>query len=341
MVGNVPNQGCLVLGGGTFGDVQPGEMANSSSSTSSLLDTDDRDAFEWEVRDCTTAFWQHAVAGSCAGIMEHCMVYPIDTVKTRMQASHNQHGVLRTAKSVFRRYGIRGLFRGVTVIGAGCVPAHVGLFGTYELAKAHLIDVHSAEHQPTRAAACGALSAIVHDTILTPTDVVKQRLQLGGYSGAGDCYAKIWRLEGLSGFYRSLPTTLAMNVPYNGLLIAANESFKKIFHLRGTMRLVDAPWYFFTAGLSGAVASALTVPMDVVKTRLQTQGLDPGEVQVRQQVVLRYTGIWSTMQIIYGNEGLKGFFRGIGPRMMLAMPSAAVCWGTYETVSTLLRRLDR
>eukprot|EP00971_Amphidinium_carterae_P002643 52518-Amphidinium_carterae.1 len=28
----------------------------------------------------------------------------------------------------------------------------------------------------------------------------------------------------------------------------------------------------------------------------------------------------------------QGFFRGIGPRMMLAMPSAAVCWGTYETV---------
>mmetsp|Transcript_48449 Transcript_48449/g.89261 ORF Transcript_48449/g.89261 Transcript_48449/m.89261 type:complete len:340 (+) Transcript_48449:67-1086(+) len=339
MVGNVPNEGCLVLGGGTFEDGRRGQMANSS--TSLLLDAadGDKDAFEWEVRDSTTAFWQHAVAGSCAGIMEHCMVYPIDTVKTRMQASFNQQGVFQTAWSVCRKDGIRGLFRGVTVIGAGCVPAHVGLFGTYELAKARLIDAESSEHQPTRAAACGALSAVVHDTILTPTDVVKQRLQLGGYSGAADCYAKIWRLEGLAGFYRSLPTTLAMNVPYNGLLIAANESFKKLFHLRETMRLVDAPWYFLTAGLSGAVASALTVPMDVVKTRLQTQGLDPCEA--RSEVVLRYTGILPTIKIIHRNEGLKGFFRGIGPRMMLAMPSAAVCWGTYETVSAMLRRLDR
>merc|ERR1712224_867842 len=103
---------------------------------------------------------------------------------------------------------------------------------------------------PIRAATCGALGTVAHDCILTPADVVKQRMQLGGYVGSLDCVASLWRREGPGSFYRSLPVTLAMNIPFMGMLVAANESLK-IFLELGEGNLSDAPLYFFSAGVSG------------------------------------------------------------------------------------------
>jgi len=37
---------------------------------------------DWEERDSSTmSFAKHCVAGSCAGIMEHLGLYPVDTIK--------------------------------------------------------------------------------------------------------------------------------------------------------------------------------------------------------------------------------------------------------------------
>jgi len=310
---------------------------------------DEDDEFEWEVRDESTPFWQHAVAGSCAGIMEHVGMYPLDTVKTRVQASSGTLSAMDVVKTIWRERGAMGFMRGSTVIGFGCIPAHISLFSSYELVKAHLLDLEGNQHQPMRAAACGASATIAHDAILTPSDVVKQRLQMGGYRGALDCIASTARSEGCSAFYRSLPATLAMNVPYMGLLVASNESLKRLFGLNAAPdkdvarpKLAGAMGHFLTAGVSGGFAAVLTLPLDVVKTRLQTQGgkfdvvvnADSAEATIRAP---RYSGIISTMEAIHQKEGMAGFFRGLGPRILLAVPAAAMCWGTYESVRMMLR----
>lgn len=40
---------------------------------------------------------------------------------------------------------------------------------------------------------------------------------------------------------------------------------------------------------------------------------------------------------IYAAEGVVGFFRGVGPRLMVHTPSVAISWTTYETVKGLLK----
>merc|ERR1719323_2308036 len=110
-------------------------------------------------------------------------MYPVDTIKTRMQAApadvvHPSPGVVQTARAVMQEQGVSGLMRGCFAIGAGCIPAHIALFCTYEFAKTRLMNLESPEHQPVQAAFCGASATVMHDMIITPTDVVKQRLQL-------------------------------------------------------------------------------------------------------------------------------------------------------------------
>lgn len=327
--------------------------ASPSSSSAEAKELVTKDSFEWEEWDGSTPFWQHAVAGSCAGVMEHVAMYPVDTVKTRMQAlpsspGASSPGALQVLRTVVQEQGAAGLMRGCFAIGIGCIPAHVGLFCTYEVAKARLMDMENVEHQPIHAAACGAMATVVHDMIITPTDVVKQRLQLGCHRNTFDCIKSVWRQEGLIAFYRSLPTTLLSECPFHGVLVATNESLKVLLNLesRGCSDRDQGPkaaigWHFFSTGISGMFAAVITQPLDVVKTRLQTQGIaaqmdaESAENSARQ---VRYRGMLSAARLIHQEEGMRGLFRGTVPRLLFAAPSAALCWGTYEVVKTLLRQ---
>jgi len=298
---------------------------------------DPQDVLEWELRPDSVPFWRHAVAGSCAGIGEHLSMYPLDTVKTQMQAmsagtSGRSVGLAAVLRTTVQERGLTGLYRGASVVGAGCIPAHVGLFSVYELAKSELLD-EGEVHQPVRAAACGAAGATVHDVILTPMDVVKQRLQLGAYGGPLHCFRTVVHVEGFRALYRSLPVTLASNAPYTGVLVAVNESLKLALGL-GRGGAAELPWYFFTGGVGGVVAAVATLPLDVVKTRLQTHGVTSSRSS-SDTVMLRYTGFVDTVRSIARMDGIPGFFRGLVPRMLLAAPMAGICWGTYDTMMRL------
>mmetsp|Transcript_2800 Transcript_2800/g.5166 ORF Transcript_2800/g.5166 Transcript_2800/m.5166 type:complete len:150 (-) Transcript_2800:623-1072(-) len=77
------------------------------------------------------------VAGSAAGAMEHIFMYPVDTVKTRMQASAQPgqpayNGVLKTFSSIAHSEGIPRLYRGISPVLVTALPSHGVYFGMYE-----------------------------------------------------------------------------------------------------------------------------------------------------------------------------------------------------------------
>jgi hypothetical protein len=101
--------------------------------------------------------------------------------------------------------------------------------------------------------------------------MVKQRLQLGYYNGLYHCLKTISTEEGVFSLWRSYPTTLLMNVPYAAVVVSANESFKKF--LTPVFGPLNLTTYIISGALAGSLAAAATCPLDVLKTRLQTQGL--------------------------------------------------------------------
>lgn len=228
-----------------------------------LSDSDLDDWEEWD-RD-NVSFTVHALAGSCAGVMEHVAMFPMDTLKTHMQASPFKHR--GDIKALVRKRGFLGLWRGAPAVAVACVPSHAAYFSVYEAAKARL-GVNEPGHHPFAAGAAGALATTLHDAVLTPMDVVKQRLQLGYYRGAVDCVRTVLREEGWAALYRSYPTTVIMNFPYAATVVATNESLKKALNPSGGH---DMGAYLLSGAGAGCVAAIVTNPLDVVKTRLQTQ----------------------------------------------------------------------
>jgi len=294
---------------------------------------------EWEEWDNSAPFWKHAAAGSCAGVVEHIGMYPLDTVKTHMQALRPQ-GRARLGEVIREIYSDRrfGFMKGMPAIASGCIPAHIALFTSYEASKRKLLSTNGS-HEPVRAAICGGLSTFFHDVILCPMDLVKQRMQLGAYSSIGETLRHVSRHEGLGALYRSMPTTLAMNMPFGSVLVAVNESLKLHLRLDQRDRHSALPWYFFSAGISGAVASSVTQPLDMIKTRLQTQDILSKRDFGSSSAVYKpkYTGFSSALATVVAEEGVLALYNGLLPRMMLSVPAAALCWGTYETVKTTLR----
>lgn len=138
------------------------------------------------------------------------------------------------------------------------------------------------------------------------------------------CARTVYRTEGLSAFYVSYPTTLTMSVPFTAVQFTVYEQLKTFLNPSGVYSPVT---HMIAGGLSGAVAGAVTTPLDVAKTILQTRGTsaDPEIRHVR--------GMFDAFRIIWARDGLRGFARGLTPRVLTFMPSNALCWLSYEFFS--------
>ena len=260
--------------------------------------------------DSSLSYEKAMIAGASAGVMEHLAMFPIDTIKTNMQvqsaslslantnpavasavptsstaAAATPHPTLssstrpesfpslvHTARSIVQQQGLLRLYRGVTAVVIGAIPSHAVNYATYEWAKHHLGGDQPGHHVLANAMA-GSLATMAHDAVITPLDVVKQRLQVvdSRYSGVLQCVRSIIRDEGMAAFYASYPTTVLMNVPFMAVHFAGYESFKLLLTGQDHADEHGLGEELLAGGMAGACAGLVSTPLDVVKTRIQTQ----------------------------------------------------------------------
>jgi solute carrier family 25 iron transporter 28/37 len=272
----------------------------------------------------------HMIAGASAGLMEHVGMYPFDTVKTRLQTASSGLSMSGQLVSIVRNEGFTKLFSGMTAVIAGAVPAHAFYFAAYEATK-KVTGADKPGHHPIGAAFSGAVAVLFHDAVSTPVDVVKQRMQLPNspHTNPLSCARAVFLREGLRAFYVSYPTTVLMSIPQVAVHFAAYETTRTMLG-RDSVPHDDhedeeyTPWKHVVAGVAaGASAALVSTPLDVIKTRLQTQG----ELGIETD-----RGLADVARKIWNKEGARGFLRGASARMVYMGPSAAVCWTTYEWV---------
>lgn len=135
------------------------------------------------------------------------------------------------------------------------------------------------------------------------------------------------RNEGPRAFYRSFTTQLTMNIPFQVIHFVSYEFLQDMFN---PSREYNPLSHSISGAGAGGCAAAITTPLDVAKTFLNTQE------QFRNQNSGKINGMVKTMIRIYQVGGVKGYFKGLSARVVYQMPSTAICWSVYEFFKYML-----
>ncbi|ORX62334.1 mitochondrial carrier [Hesseltinella vesiculosa] len=303
--------------------------------------SDNNDEYDYESLGANSTMAQNAMAGALAGIGEHCLMYPLDSIKTRMQVVQTSatptSNMAQTMTSSLRSH--QQLWRGVYSVILGAGPAHALHFATYEFCKEHFHAFLQQQSWTTDAnlqqmiatSTAGACATIAHDALMTPFDVIKQRMQLKDsvYRSVRECARQVYVREGFKAFYISLPTTLSMSIPFQSIQFTTYEGCLSMMNPSGNY---DPKSHVVAGAVAGAVASSVTTPLDVIKTLLQTRGSSSDD-RIRQ-----CNGFWQAAKLVHQRFGYRGFFRGYKPRVLTHMPSTAISWSVYEYFKWFLSR---
>ncbi|SCU99747.1 LAME_0G05226g1_1 [Lachancea meyersii CBS 8951] len=286
-------------------------------------------------------------AGAFAGIMEHSIMFPIDAIKTRMQALSATLGsttaatklpsnIVQQIANISTTEGSLALWKGVQSVILGAGPAHAVYFATYEMCKGYLIDPQDFQtHQPLKTAASGIAATVAADFLMNPFDTIKQRMQLQSISRSGmwSVASAIRRNEGLAAFYYSYPTTIAMNIPFAAFNFVIYESSTKLLNPTNSYNPLI---HCLCGGISGAVCAAITTPLDCIKTVLQVRGSESVVIPLFKKA----DTFSKASSAIYKVYGWSGFLRGLKPRIISNMPATAISWTSYECAKHFLFRGD-
>jgi solute carrier family 25 (mitochondrial carnitine/acylcarnitine transporter), member 20/29 len=163
-----------------------------------------------------------------------------------------------------------------------------------------------------------------------PFDTVKVRLQTQAlnyrlYSGSWDCFIKIAQQESILGFYKGMSSPMFGVAIINGLVFSIQNLAKGLF---------NEPDAYISLAITGAIAggaqSLICSPIELVKTRLQVQGIG----QQRKLFALSthlYKGPIDCLKKSYGKRGMKhGIMRGLSMTLARDIPSFAAYFPAWQ-----------
>ncbi|KAL0440366.1 UNVERIFIED_CONTAM: putative S-adenosylmethionine carrier 2, chloroplastic, partial [Sesamum latifolium] len=266
---------------------------------------------------------QSAVAGAAAGAVVETALYPIDTIKTRLQAVRGGAQII-----------LKGLYSGLAGNLAGVILASALFIGVYEPTKQKLLKIFPENFSAIAHLAAGAAGGAASSIVRVPTEVVKQRIQTGQFVSAPDAVRLVVAKEGFRGLYAGYGSFLLRDLPFDAIQFCIYEQLRIGYKLAARRDLSD-PENAIIGAFAGAITGAVTTPLDVIKTRLMVQGSTK-----------QYTGICHCVNTILREEGSSAFFRGMGPRVLWIGIGGSIFLeflrrrSSYLPASALLRRIE-
>lgn len=291
-------------------------------------------------------FWAGYISGA-AGIL---VGSPLDILKTRIQAG--TPSLTSPSASYTSQFSSAGsLIRGAAapILGYGALNAL--LFVTYNRTST-LLNSGTSGAPPNLWTTwiAGAIGGLATWVVSTPTELVKCRAQVSSSPTAATSWGitkEILRNEGIRGLYfGGVVTALRDSIGYGFYFWSYELSTRVMMSSMGERgsESREAAKVLLCGGLAGVVTWASIFPLDVIKTRVQTQILANstttpllGSAAVAGSAETRRLGAVEAARNAYRSEGPGVFFRGLTVCSIRAFIVNAAQWAVYEWI---MRELD-
>ncbi|XP_060658854.1 mitochondrial 2-oxodicarboxylate carrier-like [Drosophila nasuta] len=276
------------------------------------------------------------LSGASAGFLEVCLMQPLDVVKTRMQLQANPsagsseviyNGVLDCFAKMYRQEGILSFWKGLLPPILAETPKRAIKFLVFEQTR-HFFQFGSAKPTPLSFSLAGMTAGVLEAFVVNPFEVVKVTQQADRTKKLRTSYSvarEIIKSEGFGkrGLLKGVTATVGRNGVFNTVYFGFYHTVKNM-----VPKSENASWEFvrkiiigFTAGTLGCL---FNTPFDVAKSRIQGPQPVPNEI--------KYEGTFRTISIVYREEGIRGLYKGLLPKVMRLGPGGAIMLLTFDYV---------
>ncbi|XP_053700094.1 mitochondrial basic amino acids transporter-like isoform X2 [Synchiropus splendidus] len=186
----------------------------------------------------------------------------------------------------------------------------------------------------------GSAAGAIQCVICCPMELAKTRMQMQGtgekkssrrlYKNSLDCLARIYRREGVRGVNRGMVTTLIRETPGFGVYFWSYDVLTRGLGCEPNDRYM-IPKLLFAGGMAGIASWLSTYPVDVIKSRLQADGVGG---------VNQYSSIADCVRQSVRKEGYVVFTRGLTSTLLRAFPVNAATFATVTLVLMYARGVE-
>jgi len=267
---------------------------------------------------------QKLIVGGVAGVVGTSCIFPLDTIKTRLQAAGQPGSKLKysspldCARKVHAEAGIRGFYRGLGANLTGVTPEKAIKIAVNERVR-EMLEAPDGSIQLYQEVFAGGTAGFLQVVATNPMEIVKLRMQMQATLPAAERKGtmEVVKSLGLRGMYRGTPATWCRDVPYSMVFFPTYSNARAyLADENGECSIVKN---LMSGTIAGACSAGLMTPMDVIKTRFQQQG---GKE------------LYGTMPNVaiqtWKNEGLLAFYKGAIPRMVTQGPLFGIALAAYE-----------
>ncbi|KAF0763352.1 mitochondrial thiamine pyrophosphate carrier-like [Aphis craccivora] len=300
----------------------------------------------------------HSTAGACSGGFTRLICQPFDVLKIRFQLqveplSRNSNNskyksIHQSIRLIYKEEGFKALWKGL--LPGQFLSTTYGLtqFLVFQKTLA-LLSITEKELNQTSSVhfLCGVTSATAATLVSYPFDVVRTRLvaqksnQL--YANMRSVAISMFRMEGVSAYYRGFFPTIMQNSLQGGFLFMFYNTFSKFSSTNTSTNTtvhddrINSVKQFSSGFLAGVLAKTIVYPLDVVKKRLQLQDFVHSRDGFGKKFLCN-----GLLDCIYGTireESINGLFKGLSPSLIKAGFTTALHLTLYEQTFKLLQSL--
>lgn len=288
------------------------------------------------------------LAGGVAGVFAKTLIAPLDRIKILFQTGNphflqyrgSMNGLLKAIHHISLIDGFRGFYQGHSATLVRIFPYAGIKFITYEQFRSFFIPSKEYEQHWRRliSGSCAGLSSVF---VTYPLDLVRVKMAYITHRKNArliplikDIYHNDASKPGIHNFYKGFMPTMYGMIPYAGVAFFAHDFCHDIFK-SPLLKHVAVEWEsedkvllktwaeLVSGGLAGMLSQSAAYPFEIIRRRLQV-------------TKIMQLNCVSMAQLIYKEQGFKGFYVGLSIGYIKVMPMVACSFYVYEQMKWVL-----